>query len=273
MKVSYKNRDGTVFDFSKGNIRAEAVNGVSVKREIEYEENSLGDGGFYIGERASTRNIKLTLKVWGDYDEVRGTIADAFRENEEGIIRFEHNNGVVRQAGCRLVAVDDDIDSDTDTVIVELLNLTPYFDSESIKMFLLCGVVGWLEFVWELFEDDNILSEMVTSPSVLVINSGNKTGCVIGIDVKQSLTGLKVTRCDTGQYIKLKGEFKADDYIVIDSSSKSITLNDENAIYRMEWGSEFFNVPHGQCRFAIDSDNGKEGMQAYLSFAERFGRA
>lgn len=273
MRVSYKNRDGTVFDFSKGNIRAEAVNGVSVKREIEFEENTFGDGGFYTGERTGVRNIRLTLRVWGDYDDIRGTLADAFRENEEGMICFKHDNGTVRQAGCRLVAVDDALDNDTDTVIVDLLMLTPYFEGDSVKMFLLAGEVGCFCFPWTLFEGNNVLSELFCAPSVLAVNNGSETDCVMNIDIQRPLTGLKAMRCDTEQYIKLKGGFAAGDRIIIDGRSKSITVNGANAINRIEWGSEFFRVPRGQCRFAIDSDDGKEGMQAYLSFAERFGGA
>lgn len=275
MKVVYTNSSGDELDMSKGNIRAVTVNGVSTEVEINSIENGLRDGSSYISERLGVREIKLKLATFGDYDISRTVIKKIFRTKEEGILSFCFNNGTIKRIGCRLQKIEDDLNENTDVIIINLLSLTPVFESDSQQTYLIYGEIKLLEFDLE-FSDDFEFGNIKNDKSLKITNSGSGTGCIITIEVSLPLKSIKIIQNETKKYIKLNGNYSSGDVITVDMRSgyKNVTLYNgkttENIISDFEWGSEFFQIPPGNSRYYIVSDDDLTGSNVTLSFAEKY---
>lgn len=98
-----------------------------------------------------------------------------------------------------------------------------------------------------------------------VINTGTyqATG-TIKINIDEGAKHLKVTLQNTGEYLYLEDDFKANDEVVISLEDESIRKNDNLIMDKLHFESDFFALPVGEFEITLSSGSGT------LEFRERW---
>ena len=279
MRIYYINPDGKRFDLW-GDIQVTQVSGINPSCAVSMEENAFGDGADYISERINSRNILLTLYPCCSYDEARLRLGKIFYGNGEGTLGFIYDDGSERRIDCRFESMTAVLTARPGTMQVSLLCGDPYFTANN-TFILIYGVVDFWEFDdWELPEEDSFeFGNYSTNLSAPVYNNGEAdTGCIIRIKVSWAVSGIRIIKSRTNEYIELRGTFSGGDLITIDTRPhrKNSTLlngktNEEtNIMSRLVWGSTLFSIPRGECRIRAASDNGLDMLNITLEFDERY---
>lgn len=279
MKIYYINPSGTRFDFGD-DIKITQVSGINPSCNVTMSENAFGDGADYISERTSSRNITLTLCPCCDYDEARLRLGKLFYGNGEGTLGFIYDNGEERSIQCRFESITAVLTARCGTMQVSLLCDDPYFikDGEPI---LICGDSDLWEFDnWEIYEDELFeFSKISIGASAAVYNEGEiDAGCIIQINVKSSVNGIKITQKPSSEFIALRGDFYAGDIITIDTRPRRISIKltsvtsdtEKDIMSRLIWGSTFFSIPRGRCRISAETASGVDKLDINLRIDENY---
>jgi len=98
-----------------------------------------------------------------------------------------------------------------------------------------------------------------------IINKGTyKTSGTITVTISSNVNHLKVTLQNTGEYIYLEDDFKANDEILIDLENEYIKKNGNLIMDKLYFESDFFNIPIGEFGITLSSGSGT------LEFRERW---
>lgn len=280
MRISFENSTGEKADFSSGFIRAVKAEGITPYSTVNYAESAFFDGAEYISEYVQTRKIVITAVVCGkDEGHILG-LSSVVGADGGGRLIFE-TGGKSMEIFCYTENSDIVYESTPAKIKLTFICLSPFFertDSAGGRYSLICGTDGKLEFEWELFERDNILSETVGSRSVLIENRGSvSSGCVITVDVLRNTSDIRIVNASAGKYIEMSGSWDSGSRLVIDTRSgrKGVYCyypdgSSEDVIYRLKWGSDFFSLPAGVCRIYADSSDGNSCLSAVIFFNERY---
>ena len=279
MKIAFENNAGDRMDFSSGVIRAVKAEGITPYSTIEFAESTLYDGGELITEYVQTRKIVITAVICSKDESHLHGLSAVIGAQGGGRLIFETEGGSAEIA-CYTENSDIVYESTPAKVKLTFICLSPFFEytGRGGRFVQVCGTAGRLEFVWEMFEKDNILSELVGSRSVLVKNNGCvSSGCVITIDVLRNTSDIRAVNASTGEYTELEGEWHTGCRLVIDTrSGRKGTVccypdgSVEDVIHRLKWGSDFFSIPSGESRVYVDSAKGRDCLSAVLYFSERY---
>lgn len=280
MKISFENSIGERIDFSAGFIRAIKAEGITPYSTVNYAESAFFDGAQYISEYVQTRKIVITAAVCGKDERHILGLSSVIGVDGGGRLIFE-TGGRAMEIVCYTENSDVVYESIPTRIKLTFICLSPFFertDSVGGRYSLICGTEGRLEFEWELFESDNILSETVGSRSVLIENRGSvSSGCVITVDVIRATSDIRIVNASTGKYIEMSGSWNSGERLVIDTRSgrKNIYCyypdgSSEDVIHRLKWGSDFFYIPAGYCRVYADSSEGNGCLSAAIFFNEKY---
>src|SRR5699024_8784027 len=90
-----------------------------------------------------------------------------------------------------------------------------------------------------------------------IINKGTyKTSGTITVTISSNVNHLKVTLQNTGEYIYLEDDFKANDEILIDLENEYIKKNGNLIMDKLYFESDFFNIPIGEFGITLSSGSG-----------------
>ena len=279
MKIAFENNCGERVDFSSGMIRAVKAEGITPYSTVEFAESSLYDGGELMSEYIQTRRIVITAVLCSKRESQLHALSSVIGAQGGGRLIFETGGGSAEIA-CYAENSDIVYESVPARIKLTFVCLSPFFEYTGTggRFVQICGTAGRLEFAWEIYETDNILSEFAGSRSVLIKNNGSVScGCVITADVLRSTSDIRAVNASTGEYIKLEGEWQAGCRLVIDTRSgrKGVVCHypdgsSEDVIYRLEWGSDFFALPSGESRIYAESSEGRDCLSVMLYFNERY---
>lgn len=279
MKIYYINPDGARFDFGD-DIKVTQVSGINPSCAVTMNENAFGDGADYIGERTNSRNIVLTLYPCCDYDKARLRLGKIFYGNGEGTLGFIYDSGEERNIKCRFESITAVLTASPGTMQVSLLCGDPYFIKDGEPVLICGGSSLWKFDNWELSEDDLFeFEKLSTGASAAVDNDGETdAGCIIRIEVGSSVSGIKIKKAQSSEYIALRGEFSAGDIITIDTRprrtairlSNKTSTEEKDIMSRLIWGSTFFSVPRGGCRISAETNDGLDMLNVTLQIDERY---
>ena len=98
-----------------------------------------------------------------------------------------------------------------------------------------------------------------------IINQGSweTTGQII-VEIKSSVAHLKVTLQNTGEYIYLEDNFKANDIVKINLEDEYVKKNGNLIMDKLYFESDFFDIPIGEFKITLSSGIGT------LEFRERW---
>ena len=266
-------------DFSRGMIRAVKAEGITPYSEIEFAESAFYDGGELTAEYVQTRKIVITAVLCSKNESHLLDLSSVIGVQGGGKLIFETEGGSAEIA-CYTESSDIVYESTPARVKMTFACLSPFFEYTGTggRFVQVCGTAGRLEFAWEIFETDNILSEFAGDRSVLIKNNGSvSSGCVITADVLRKTSDIRAVNASTGEYIELEGEWQTGCRLVIDTRSgrKGVVCfypdgSSEDVIYRLKWGSDFFSIPSGSSRVYAESANGRDCLSVILYFNERY---
>lgn len=262
-KVWFECEDGSIIDLWRGNIRAVKIQGGMLAEEITAAENTFGDGGIIVGERAAVRTLRLVVRLCGEQVSVRKKLSNIFRG---GILHFSCGN-IQRKIQCRYVKTEYSVTNLSDRAEVTLLCEEPFFCDENTASAAAGGIVCLWEFPWELPAEETFeFSSVNLSPCAVIFNEGDvPCGFTAVINVQRDIKGLKIVEPVSGKYIEVKMDILSGSKVYIDTrlGRKSVTLYQTSENIPLDitsavvCGSEFFSLQRGMNRvYFYDSDGG-----------------
>lgn len=272
MKIYYVNHLSEQLVLTDGEFHTTEVNGISPYTDIQSKENAFRHGADYISEHINKRKISIMLFPEGDHDRAREKLSRIFRTGGEGRLYFDYGNGTIRSIRCRPEKINADLKARPEEIQITLTALDPFFESEQ-KITVLHGDMGFLEFddTWEIFDEDNILSEYGINSAVY--SRGTQVSeCIIKAVFSQACDGIKIINAGTSQHFKVRGAFLGGDTLLIDSEKKNVTLirdgESTDITSRVEWGSVFPCISPPETRFIVETSDTQP--EVCVIFKERF---
>lgn len=264
MKIRYEGSDGSAVDLWRGNIRAVKIYGAMPVSDIAAAENSFGDGGIFVGERAAVRTLRLVVRLCGEQVSTRKKLCGIFRG--DGILHFSDGD-IQRKISCRHVKTEYGISNISDRAEVTFLCAEPFFFDENAVTAAAGGIVCLWEFPWELPEAEEFeFSAVNESPCAVIMNTGDvPCGFTAVIYADRDINGIKIEEPVSGKFISVKMDILSGSRVYVDTrggrksvilyqTSENISLDITSAV---EYGSEFFSLRCGMNRvYFYDSDGG-----------------
>ena len=264
MKIRYEGSDGSAVDLWRGNIRAVKIYGAMPVSDIASAENSFGDGGIFVGERAAVRTLRLVVRLCGEQVSARKKLCGIFRG--DGILHFSDGD-IQRKISCRHVKTEYGISNISDRAEVTFLCAEPFFFDENAVTAAAGGIVCLWEFPWELPEAEEFeFSAVHESHCAVIMNMGDvPCGFTAVIYADRDINGIKIEEPVSGKFISVKMDILSGSRVYVDTrggrksvilyqTSENIPLDITSAV---EYGSEFFSLRRGMNRvYFYDSDGG-----------------
>jgi hypothetical protein len=283
MRIVYESPDGEEFDLSGGEMRAVSVDGILPYRSISIDESGIYDGGEVVSERCGTREITVKTALCGGFVSAQKKLSGIFGKSGEGTFGrlYFYTGDDGKSIRCIPEKVSATAESGIVYATITFICPYPFFESIESRTFHICGAEDLLEFDdWELTEENGTeLSQIKTGNSVFAENDGGYgAGCVITVEFTGKTGDFRVYNADTKEFVGVKGSFGAGDIVYIDTEDgeKGITLSSiydlsmsEDITFRIEWGSEFFEIASGGSRVYITSADGTDNINADVTFTER----
>lgn len=272
MKIYYINHLSERLVLTDGEFHTTEVNGVSPYTDIQSKENAFRHGADYISEHINKRKISIMLFPEGDHDSAREKLSVVFRTGGEGRLYFDYGGGTIRSIRCRTEKINADLKARPDEIQITLTALDPFFEGEQ-KRVTLRGVKGFFAFddTWELFEENNVLSEYGVNTSVITRGT-QASECIVKAIFSMECGSFTLLDTTKGVHFKLKGNYIGGDEIRIDSEKKKVVLirNGESTdiTSRIEWGSVFPEITPPETRFTVETSD--PYPEVSVIFKERF---
>lgn len=279
MQIQYKDKLGGSIDFSDGNIRAVKVTGAAPQYSIMSAENIFGSGSCYISERMKSREIVITVFIFGRIRTGLHKLGNIFRPKTTGTLYF-FDDDIKREINCRFERIDGAVASGTGKADIHFLCCEPFFrDSEEKAGYIGEPVNLWEFDDWELPQEKEYELSLVDKRNAVILNNGGHVdcGCVVRINVSHEVSSIKVRNVTTGEYMKVNMPLAPYYFMTIDTVNKSVILThkeagfDQDIAETIDAGSTFFTLAPGDNRIVIETDDGMGGVAAYIGYSELYG--
>lgn len=155
-------------------------------------------------------------------------------------------------------------------IILECSN--PYFDSIDNYGKNIAKVTKQFAFPLVILEGKGkIMGYKTYNNNVQLLNDGDcETGCEIRIRALSDVSNPKILLNDKFIQVNTKMEFGNELVINTNERKKSITLNGENAIQKINRKSTFFSLDVGDNVMKYESDEGYQDMEIYVYFYKKY---
>lgn len=186
------------------------------------------DGTFFNSASVEERNIIISLTINGDIEANRQKLYRIFPRKTPCTIYFKNANRDVKIKGY-VETIECDPFVKREKAQISIICPRPYFEDLATIYAELAATLALFEFPFAIEEDNPIpFSEATDYPIAEIMNEGDaEAGCIISIEVNDTIQGIKIINTSTQQFFYLDSAFVDHDKITISTISGQMGVTRE----------------------------------------------
>lgn len=186
------------------------------------------DGTFFNSASVEERNIVISLTINGDIEANRQKLYRIFPRKTACTVYFKNANRDVKIKGY-VETIECDPFVMREKAQISIICPRPYFEDLATIYAELAATLSMFEFPFAIEEDNPIpFSEATDYPIAEIMNEGDaEAGCVISIEVNDTIQGIKIINTSTQQFFYLDSAFVDHDKITISTISGQMGVTRE----------------------------------------------
>lgn len=186
------------------------------------------DGTFFNSASVEERNIVISLTINGDIEANRQKLYRIFPRKTACTVYFKNANRDVKIQGY-VETIEADLFSKREKAQISIICPRPYFEDLATIYAELAATLAMFEFPFAIEEDNPIpFSEATDYPIAEIMNEGDaEAGCIISIEVNDTIQGIKIINTSTQQFFYLDSAFVDHDKITISTISGQMGVTRE----------------------------------------------
>ena len=186
------------------------------------------DGTFFNSASVEERNIVISLTINGDIEANRQKLYRIFPRKTACTVYFKNANRDVKIKGY-VETIECDPFVKREKAQISIICPRPYFEALATLYAELAAVLALFEFPFAIEEDNPIpFSEATDYPIAEIMNEGDaEAGCIISIEVNDTIQGIKIINTSTQQFFYLDSAFVDHDKITISTISGQMGVTRE----------------------------------------------
>lgn len=262
--LKIENTNGEIFELSHDyeNYYITDVQGLTPPATtVNTVKAGIIDGTFFNSASVEERNIVITLVINGDIEGNRQKLYRIFPRKTPCTIYFKNANRDVKIKGY-VETIESNLFSQREKVQISIICPRPYFEDLAAIYAELSAVLALFEFPFAI-EEPIPFSEVTDYPIAEIMNTGDaEAGCIITVDVKNTIQGIKIINTATQQFFFLDSAFVDHDKIIIStiSGQMGVTLerggNKTNILNYVGANSTWLRLAPGVNYFTYTIDDG-----------------
>ena len=219
------------------------------------------DGTFFNSARVEQRNLVITIVPNGDIEANRQLLYKMFPRKTKCTIYFQNKYRNVKIDGY-VETLESDLFTMREQVQISIICPRPYFQDLIALYSELSKIVAMFQFPFSVVTPIPF-SEISDIPISTINNIGDAVcGTKIDIDIRDTVTGLKIINTTNQTYFELNYTFAANDHVVINTNSgqMSVTLQRSGTITNLlnyvTQGSTWLKIMPGENLFTLTLTSG-----------------
>lgn len=186
------------------------------------------DGTFFNSASVEERNIVISLTINGDIEANRQKLYRIFPRKTACTVYFKNANRDVKIKGY-VETIECDPFVMREKAQISIICPRPYFEDLATIYAELAATLAMFEFPFAIEEDNPIpFSEATDYPIAEIMNEGDaEAGCIISIEVNDTIQGIKIINTSTQQFFYLDSAFVDHDKITISTISGQMGVTRE----------------------------------------------
>ena len=186
------------------------------------------DGTFFNSASVEERNIVISLTINGDIEANRQKLYRIFPRKTACTVYFKNSNRDVKIKGY-VETIECDPFVMREKAQISIICPRPYFEDLATIYAELAATLSMFEFPFAIEEDNPIpFSEATDYPIAEIMNEGDaEAGCIISIEVNDTIQGIKIINTSTQQFFYLDSAFVDHDKITISTISGQMGVTRE----------------------------------------------
>ena len=229
--LKIENTNGEIFELTHdfGNYYVTDVSGLTPPATtINTAKAGIIDGTFFNSASVEERNIVISLTINGDIEANRQKLYRIFPRKTACTVYFKNANRDVKIQGY-VETIEADLFSKREKAQISIICPRPYFEDLATIYAELAATIAMFEFPFAIEEDNPIpFSEATDYPIAEIMNEGDaEAGCIISIEVNDTIQGIKIINTSTQQFFHLDSAFVDHDKITISTISGQMGVTRE----------------------------------------------
>lgn len=229
--LKIENTNGEIFELTHdfSNYYVTDVSGLTPPATtINTAKAGIIDGTFFNSASVEERNIVISLTINGDIEANRQKLYRIFPRKTACTVYFKNANRDVKIQGY-VETIEADLFSKREKAQISIICPRPYFEDLATIYAELTATLAMFEFPFAIEEDDPIpFSEATDYPIAEIVNEGDaEAGCIISIEVNDTIQGIKIINTSTQQFFYLDSAFVDHDKITISTISGQMGVTRE----------------------------------------------
>jgi hypothetical protein len=229
--LKIENTNGEIFELTHdfSNYYVTDVSGLTPPATtINTAKAGIIDGTFFNSASVEERNIVISLTINGDIEANRQKLYRIFPRKTACTVYFKNANRDVKIQGY-VETIESDLFSKREKAQISIICPRPYFEDLATIYAELTATLAMFEFPFAIEEDNPIpFSEATDYPIAEIMNEGDaEAGCIISIEVNDTIQGIKIINTSTQQFFYLDSAFVDHDKITISTISGQMGVTRE----------------------------------------------
>lgn len=229
--LKIENTNGEIFELTHdfGNYYVTDVSGLTPPATtINTAKAGIIDGTFFNSASVEERNIVISLTINGDIEANRQKLYRIFPRKTACTVYFKNANRDVKIKGY-VETIECDPFVMREKAQISIICPRPYFEDLATIYAELAATLSMFEFPFAIEEDNPIpFSEATDYPIAEIMNEGDaEAGCIISIEVNDTIQGIKIINTSTQQFFYLDSAFVDHDKITISTISGQMGVTRE----------------------------------------------
>ena len=229
--LKIENTNGEIFELTHdfSNYYVTDVSGLTPPATtINTAKAGIIDGTFFNSASVEERNIVISLTINGDIEANRQKLYRIFPRKTACTVYFKNANRDVKIQGY-VETIEADLFSKREKAQISIICPRPYFEDLATIYAELAATLAMFEFPFAIEEDNPIpFSEATDYPIAEIMNEGDaEAGCIISIEVNDTIQGIKIINTSTQQFFYLDSAFVDHDKITISTISGQMGVTRE----------------------------------------------
>lgn len=229
--LKIENTNGEIFELTHdfSNYYVTDVSGLTPPATtINTAKAGIIDGTFFNSASVEERNIVISLTINGDIEANRQKLYRIFPRKTACTVYFKNANRDVKIKGY-VETIECDPFVMREKAQISIICPRPYFEDLATIYAELAATLAMFEFPFAIEEDNPIpFSEATDYPIAEIMNEGDaEAGCIINIEVNDTIQGIKIINTSTQQFFYLDSAFVDHDKITISTISGQMGVTRE----------------------------------------------
>lgn len=229
--LKIENTNGEIFELTHdfSNYYVTDVSGLTPPATtINTAKAGIIDGTFFNSASVEERNIVISLTINGDIEANRQKLYRIFPRKTACTVYFKNANRDVKIKGY-VETIECDPFVMREKAQISIICPRPYFEDLATIYAELAATLSMFEFPFAIEEDNPIpFSEATDYPIAEIMNEGDaEAGCIISIEVNDTIQGIKIINTSTQQFFYLDSAFVDHDKITISTISGQMGVTRE----------------------------------------------